>query len=358
MTAPTMPRHFLDIVDLDRGELRALLDRAHHMKAARVGRPASLDVHLERLSGVAPLPDAPSLDGRVLAMIFEKPSTRTRISFDVAMRHLGGETLLLNRDDLQLGRGESIDDTARVMSLYVDAVMLRVLSHSTLETFAAAATVPVINGLTDKSHPCQIIADIMTIEEALGGIIAGRRVAWVGDANNVATSFVHAAARLDFDLCIATPPSLAPAPELLAWADAEGARIDVSDDAVAAVREADCVVTDTWVSMGDDDREARIEALTPYQVNAELMAHADPSAIFLHCLPAYRGQEVTGDVIDGPQSRVIAEAENRLHAQKAILAWCLQDDGTEEDAAAAQRGAPGSQHAHAGVGDAGVGAAG
>ncbi|MEO0618898.1 MAG: ornithine carbamoyltransferase [Pseudomonadota bacterium] len=331
-------RHFLDISELSRADLRTIMDDAHTMKRARAaalgGVEPDLDQKLARLAGMTgPTPYA-DFSGRVLAMIFEKPSTRTRISFDVAMRHLGGETLLLNRDDLQLGRGESIEDTAQVMSRYVDVVMLRVLKHETLTTFAAAAKVPVINGLSDRSHPCQIIADLMTLEETIGGVVAGRSIAWVGDSNNVATSFVHAAARLDFELRIGAPPELGPSPELLKWAQREGAAIRVHDTARAAVENADCVVTDTWVSMGDENAEARIAALTPFRVDADLMAHAAPNAIFLHCLPAYRGQEVTGDVIDGPRSRVFDEAENRLHAQKAILAWCLRREADHQEAAA------------------------
>ncbi|MEL7543970.1 MAG: ornithine carbamoyltransferase [Pseudomonadota bacterium] len=331
-------RHFLDVSELSRADLRTILDNAHAMKraraASRVGVEPGMEQKLAQIAGIGgPMPDA-DFSGRVLAMIFEKPSTRTRISFDVAMRHLGGETLLLNRDDLQLGRGESIEDTAQVMSRYVDVVMLRVLKHETLTTFAAAAQVPVINGLSDRSHPCQIIADLMTLEESLGGIVAGRSIAWVGDANNVATSFVHAAARLDFELRIGAPAELGPSTDLLAWAEGEAAAITVHDTAQAAVQDADCVVTDTWVSMGDENAEERIAALTPFRVDAALMGHASPDAIFLHCLPAYRGQEVTSDIIDGPRSRVFDEAENRLHAQKAILAWCLRKEADQQEAAA------------------------
>lgn len=302
-----------------------MLDNAHAMKAARRSRARPI-------TNSEPAPTAPRpCEDKILAMIFEKPSTRTRISFDVAMRQLGGETLLLNKDDLQLGRGETISDTAKVMSRYVDAVMLRTSSHATLEELAANATVPVINGLSDYSHPCQILADLMTIEEAHGGTITGRTVAWVGDANNVATSFVHAAAKLAFELRIAAPQGLMPAPELVDWANSQDCALTVTENARQAVAGADCVVTDTWVSMGDTDADDRIAALTPYRVDAALMKAASADAIFLHCLPAYRGKEVTAEVIDGPQSLVFDEAENRLHAQKAVLAWCLETGIQEAD---------------------------
>ena len=257
-----------------------------------------------------------------LAMIFEKPSTRTRVSFDVAMRQLGGESISLNNSDLQLGRGESVADTARVLSRYVDAVMLRANSHASLIEFAENATIPVINGLTDLSHPCQVIADIMTFEESLGPI-AGQKIAWVGDGNNVATSWMHAAVRFSFKLAIASPGQLRPDKATLDKALREGADIVVTEDPVAAVEGADCVVTDTWVSMGQTDEGYRRQVLGPYAVTGELMERAASNAIFMHCLPAYRGHEVSADVIDGPQSVVFDEAENRLHAQKAILAWCL-----------------------------------
>lgn len=258
----------------------------------------------------------------VLVMIFEKPSTRTRVSFDVAMRQLGGQTIMLNHTDLQLGRGESIADTARVLSRYVDAIMLRVNSHDTLDEFAAHATVPVINGLTDSTHPCQIMADIMTFEE-IRGPIKGRSVAWVGDGNNVAASWMHAAVKFDFDLRIACPPSLRPNKSIVKWVEQHNGRLTITENAAEAVSGADCVVTDTWVSMGDKDAETRKTILKPYAVDSALMSKASEAAIFLHCLPAYRGNEVTDEVIEGPQSAVFDEAENRLHAQKSILAWCL-----------------------------------
>lgn len=301
-------RHFIDIDLLDRAGLRWMLDRAHKMKRAGRKLPANLRVK--------------AAEGAILAMIFEKPSTRTRVSFDVAMRQIGGETIVLNRDDLQLGRGETISDTAQVLSRYVDGVMLRVLKHTTLTEFVKHATVPVINGLSDYSHPCQIVADIMTFEEAHGPI-EGRSVAWVGDGNNVATSWVHAAVRLGFELRIATPKSLAPKRSLIDWARSEGGTVTVTTNARKAVAGVDCITTDTWVSMGDKNVKQRLADLAPYGVDAKMMKAASADAIFLHCLPAYRGKEVSAEVIDGPQSLVFDEAENRLHAQKAILAWCL-----------------------------------
>jgi len=240
----------------------------------------------------------------------------------VGMRELGGETLMLTGSEMQLGRGETIADTARVLSRYVDAIMIRTLDHEMVRELARSATVPVINGLTKMSHPCQIMADVLTFEEHRGPI-KGRTVAWTGDANNVLTSWVHAAARLDFRLRIAAPPELAPRPDVLTWAKAQGADIHVTTDAYEAVDAADVVVTDCWVSMGDEDEGRRHNLLQPYQVNAKLMAQAAEDAIFMHCLPAHRGEEVTDDVIDGPRSVVFDEAENRLHAQKGILAWCL-----------------------------------
>jgi ornithine carbamoyltransferase len=262
------------------------------------------------------------LKGRVLAMIFDRPSTRTRVSFDVAMRQLGGETIVLAGSEMQIGRGETISDTARVLSRYVDAIMVRMLDHAALAELARNATVPVINGLTRLSHPCQIMADVMTFEEHRGPI-AGRKVAWTGDANNVLASWVHAAARFDFRLDVASPRELGPSEELRTWAKDAGAEVRFLDDPQEAVAGADCIVTDTWVSMGDAEGERRHNLLKPYQVNARLMEKAKSDTIFMHCLPAHRGEEVTADVIDGPQSVVFDEAENRLHAQKGILAWCL-----------------------------------
>ncbi len=303
------PRHFLDIDQFDAGTLRRILDMGHAMKKAGKRVPAKL-----KPAGIA---DA------VLMLIFEKPSTRTRVSFDVAMRQLGGQTIALNHTDLQIGRGEPISDTARVVSRYVDIIMIRTNKHETLTELAEHATVPVINGLTDRSHPCQILADIMTFEEAKGPI-KGRAVAWTGDGNNVAASWVQASARLGFRLTLACPPQLNPENRILDWARREGANITLTDDPVEAVTGADCVVTDTWVSMGQQDEASRRKQLLgPYAVDERLMKKAAPEAIFMHCLPAYRGHEVSAAVIDGPQSVVWDEAENRLHAQKAILAWCL-----------------------------------
>jgi ornithine carbamoyltransferase len=300
-------RHFLDLSDFSGTEIRHLLSVGTELKAKRRrGEKAK-----ER-----------PLEGKVLAMVFDKPSTRTRVSFDVGMRELGGETLMLTGKEMQLGRGESIADTARVLSRYVDAIMIRTLDHAMVTELAQYATIPVINGLTKMTHPCQIMADIMTFEEHRGSI-QGRTVAWTGDANNVLASWVHAAARLDFRLNIASPPELAPRPELLSWAKQEGAQISVTTDAFEAAEGAHAVITDCWVSMGDDDEFRRQNLLKPYQVNSRLMGVADKDAVFMHCLPAHRGEEVTDEVMDGPQSVVFDEAENRLHAQKGILAWCL-----------------------------------
>ena len=314
-------KHFLDIDALDRKTLRAIIDSAAAMK--RKGRvPKNLRLHR----------------GAVLAMIFEKPSTRTRVSFEVAMHQLGGNSVVLDPQDMQLGRGETLADTARALSRYVDAIMLRTGPHETLTELAANASVPVINGLTCRSHPCQVMADVMTFEE-LKGPIKGRTIAWIGDANNVATSWVHAAARFGCKLKIASPKAFAPSPALLAWAKKEGADIELSEDPLQAARGADCVVTDVWVSMGDNDEKKRTEALRPFQVNGRVMAQAAKDAIFMHCLPAHRGDEVTAEVIDGPQSAVWDEAENRLHVQKAILAWCLSDDRPAKRRRVAKRGA-------------------
>jgi ornithine carbamoyltransferase len=302
------PRHFLDLDSIDAATLRRIVDAAHAMK--RAGRRVPREYKPE---GIADL---------VLMMIFEKPSTRTRVSFDLAMRQLGGGTIAFSDKDLQLGRGETIADTARVLSRYVDAIMLRSNSHDTLVELAANATVPVINGLTDLSHPCQIIADIMTFEEHRGPI-AGRSIGWVGDGNNVAVSWIHAASRFGFNLRLACPTELDPPAKVLDWARNEGANVTLTTSAETAIAGADCVVTDTWVSMGQTDKARRMQLLAPYGVDANLMSKAAKDAVFMHCLPAYRGHEVSADVIDGPQSVVLDEAENRLHAQKAILAWCF-----------------------------------
>jgi len=256
-------------------------------------------------------------------MIFERPSTRTRVSFEIAMRQLGGDTILLTAEEMQLGRGETLGDTARVLSRYVDAIMIRTLDANDLAELARYATIPVINGLTRLSHPCQVMADVMTFEEHRGPI-RGRTVAWSGDANNVLTSWMQAAARFEFELHVATPHELAPKKPLIDWIKSSGAPIRLYSDPDEAVKGADCVVTDTWVSMGDRNGARRHNLLRPYQVNARLMARAKPDAIFMHCLPAHRGEEVTDEVMDGPHSVVFDEAENRLHAQKGILTWCLQ----------------------------------
>jgi ornithine carbamoyltransferase len=299
-------RHFLDLDCIPRRQLREIINASRAMKR----KPAS-----GREKG--------PLAGRVLAMIFERPSTRTRVSFEVAMRQLGGEPILLTTEEMQLGRGETLADTARVLSRYVDAIMIRTLDHKQLLELAAFATVPVINGLTKHSHPCQVMADVLTFEEHRGAI-EGRIVAWTGDANNVLNSWAHAADRFKFELRIATPPELRPEKQLCDWINSSGATIRIGTDPEEAVKGADCVVTDTWVSMGDRNGARRHNLLKPYQVNARLMARAKPTAIFMHCLPAHRGEEVTDEVIDGPQSVVFDEAENRLHAQKGILTWCME----------------------------------
>ncbi len=304
-----VPRHFLDLDSYDTGVLRLVLNFAHSLKKAFKNGGGS----------------RPKLaEGAVLAMLFEKTSTRTRVSFDVAMRQLGGETIVLNHADMQLGRGETIADTARVLSRYVDAIMMRAASHDTLIELANYSEVPVINGLSNKSHPCQVLADLMTLEEKKGDV-ERLTVTWVGDCNNVATSWIHAAARFGFTLRLAAPKLLQPALTLMEWARAEGGKLSVLEDPAEAVAGADCVVTDVWVSMGQEERSAqRMDLLKPYQVNAALMEKAAKDAIFMHCLPAHRGREVTGEVIDGPQSVVFDEAENRLHVQRALLAWCLE----------------------------------
>ena len=305
-----MVRHFLDICDLTAEELRAIVDDAHARKALRKGWPkGKVDA------------DAPGRD-RVLAMIFEKNSTRTRFSFDAAIRQLGGDAIISTSSDMQLGRGETIEDTAKVLSRMVDAVMIRANSHADVERFAQVSTVPVINGLTDKSHPCQILADIQTIEEHRGAI-EGKTLAWISDGNNVCTSFIHAAARFGFTLNIACPADYKPSMKAMVFASESRAKVMVTQDPFEAVKNADVVLADTWVSMGDLDHDERLEAFEDYQVNEDLMKAARPDALFLHCLPVHRGEEVTDGVIDGPQSVVWDEAENRIHAQKAVLAWCF-----------------------------------
>jgi ornithine carbamoyltransferase len=304
------PRHFIDLWRFEGETLRALIQDAKARKAARAGWPKG------RIDS-----DAPARD-RTLAMIFEKNSTRTRFSFDAAIRQLGGDSIIATANDMQLGRGETIEDTAKVLSRMVDAVMIRANDHATLERFAAAAAVPVINGLSDASHPCQIIADLQAFEEHRGPV-TGKTLAWVGDGNNVCSSFIHVAAQLGFRLRIGCPHAYAPDQVDVARARARGAQIEITDDPAEAVNGAHAVIADTFVSMGDTDHDERLAALSPYQVDAALMARAATDAVFLHCLPAHRGEEVSDEVLDGPQSIVWDEAENRIHAQKAILAWCF-----------------------------------
>ena len=306
-------KHFLSLADLAPPDLRGILDAAHSTKAARAGLPKG---------AVDP---EPSLPGQTLAMIFEKSSTRTRFSFEQAMRQAGGSAIVANAGDMQLGRGEPVRDTARVLSRYVDAVMLRVNRHETISEFAEHASVPVINGLSDHNHPCQIVADVMTLEER-GVELAGSKVAWLGDGNNVCASFINAAPLAGFELHLSCPGEYAADPELINAARDKGATITLANSSQSAVDGAAAVVTDCWVSMGDTDAKERLRALAPYQVDATLMAEASPDATFLHCLPAYRGNEVTEEVMEGPQSAVWDEAENRLHAQKAVLGWSLKLD--------------------------------
>ncbi|MBK1870832.1 ornithine carbamoyltransferase [Taklimakanibacter albus] len=306
-------RHFLDISDFSAAELRAILDRSQAMKSARKGWPKGA------------VEQGAPLKGRVLAMIFQQPSTRTRVSFEVAMRQLGGEVLVISANDMQLGRGETIADTARVLSRYVDGIMIRAKQHDHLLELAEHASIPVINGLTNKSHPCQVMADIMTFEEHRGSIDR-HAVAWVGDGNNVATSWIHAMTKLGGELRLGCPTELAPDPDAVAWARREGGKVKVTTSAEEAVKDVSCVLADVWVSMHDTDAAARHNMLKPYQVNDALMRQARPDALFMHCLPAHRGEEVTAQVMDGPQSVVFDEAENRLHIQKSILLRCL---GTE-----------------------------
>ena len=306
-------RHFLDLHTTAADALRGILDDAARMKAARAGRPRGTP------------DDEQPLAGRIVALIFEKPSTRTRISFDVGVRQLGGHPLLLTGSEMQLGHGESIADTARVMSRYVDMIMIRTFDEATIQELADHATVPVINGLTNQSHPCQIMADILTYEEHRGPI-AGKKVVWAGDGNNVLASFIHASVQFGFDVVFTGPEQLDPPQKLLDWAAGKGRPVRIERDAETAVEGADLVVTDTWVSMHDAQttRERRHNMLRPYQVNERLMAHAKPDALFMHCLPAHREEEATSAVMDGPNSVIFDEAENRLHAQKAIMRWCLE----------------------------------
>ncbi len=305
--------HFLDIHLTDPTDLRQIMTSAAAMKAARLGRPRGA------------LDDEQPLKGHMVALIFEKPSTRTRVSFDVGVRQMGGQTMVLSGSDMQLGHGETIADTARVLSRYVDLIMIRTFDEAVLTEMAEFATVPVINGLTNRTHPCQIMADVMTFEEHRGPI-KGRKVVWSGDGNNVCASFLHAAGQFGFDLTFTGPSTLDPEPEFVALARSKGANVVIERDPVKAMAGADLVVTDTWVSMHDAQsaRERRHNQLRPYRVDAHLMSHAKPDALFMHCLPAHRDDEATSEVMDGPHSVIFDEAENRLHAQKAIMRWCLQ----------------------------------
>lgn len=305
MTNKQQPKHFLDLDVMSAADLRRIIDVSKAVKAKNF-----------------PNGNDKPFAGKSLAMIFEKPSTRTRVSFEIGMKKLGGEVVVLERESSQLGRGETVADTARVLSRYVDCVMVRTTKEQKLMELAEYATIPVINGLTDRTHPCQLMADVMTFEEHRGPI-KGKRVTWSGDGNNMATSWIHAAVRFDFELNIACPANLAPPRDVIDWAHAQGGKLRIMSDPSEAVKGADCVVTDTWVSMGDADTLDRHEQLRRFQVDDALMAKANPGAIFMHCLPAHRGDEMTASVIDGPQSVVWDEAENRLHAQQGILYWCL-----------------------------------
>jgi ornithine carbamoyltransferase len=305
-------KHFLDIHQTHATDLRAMIDKAHAMRSARNGQPKG-----------APDADQP-LAGRMVALIFEKPSTRTRVSFDVGVRQMGGQTMVLSGKEMQLGHGETIADTARVLSRYVDLIMIRTYEEATLLEMAEHATVPVINGLTNRTHPCQIMADVMTYEQHRGPI-AGKKVVWAGDGNNVCASFLHAAGQFGFDFTFTGPAQLDPEAAFVDFARAKGSAVQIERDPAIAVQGADLVVTDTWVSMHDPEsaKERRHNQLRGYQVNEALMARAKSDALFMHCLPAHRNDEVTSAVMDGPHSVVFDEAENRLHAQKAVMRWCL-----------------------------------
>ncbi len=305
----TNPTHFLDLHEVSAQQLRAMIDDAHAVKKARAGLPKGTK-------------DAGRpLEGHTLATIFEFPSTRTRVSFDMGMRQLGGDTMVLNSQDMQLGRGETIADTAQVLSRMVDMIMLRTDSHEKLLELAKNASIPVINGLSDFSHPCQLMADVLTFEEHRGPI-KDKVIAWSGDGNNMVTSWIHAAGQFGFELRVACPEELSPNPIALDWAKQMGAAVHVTRDPNEAASGADCLVTDTWVSMGDDVG-GRHNMLKPYQIDDAVMEKAKSDAIFMHCLPAHRDEEATTSVMDGPQSVIFDEAENRLHAQKAVLRWCM-----------------------------------
>ena len=302
--------HFLDLKDFTKPQLRAMLNGAASRKKARASQPkGAVDQDLP-------------LKGKAIALVFERPSTRTRFSFEMAIRQLGGEVFTVSGAEMQLGRGESIADTARVVSRYVDGIMLRAKEQGTLQEFAAAATIPVINGLTNRTHPTQVLADVLTLEEHRGAI-DGKRIAWVGDGNNVCASWIEAVGVLGGSLKIGSPESLRPRTEFLNWAKQNKAEVEVMTSPELAVAQADCVVTDAWLSMHDEDMENRHNLLRPYQVNDALMKLAAKDALFMHCLPAHRNEEVTDQIMDGPHSVVFDEAENRLHAQKAILLNCF-----------------------------------
>jgi len=298
-------RHFTDLSTVSADDLRGMLrdasTRKARLKAGEKSRP---------------------LDGKVLAMIFDKPSTRTRVSFDVGMRQLGGETIMLTGTEMQLGRSETIADTAKVLSRYVDAIMIRTTSHDRLVELTENATIPVINGLTDDTHPCQIMADILTFEEHRGPV-KGKTIAWTGDGNNVLHSLIEGSARFGYRMNMAVPLGSEPQDKFLNWARNNGGEVLLCHDAEQAVADANCVVTDTWISMNQEHRARGHNVFQPYQVNEALMKRAASDALFMHCLPAHRGEEVTDEVIDGPQSVVFDEAENRLHAQKSVIAWCM-----------------------------------
>ncbi len=310
----TTPKHFLSLADIQTSELRSILDEAHRMKKNRIGlRKGELDN------------DAP-LKGETIALIFEKSSTRTRFSFDMAIRQLGGSSITATSNDMQLGRGETIEDTAKVLSGYIDAIMLRAKNHETILNLAANANIPVINGLTDFNHPCQIMADLLTLEEQTtlkAGQLKNMTLTWVGDGNNVANSFINAAVKFKYKLRLSSPKGYEVKKSILDAARSHGADIEVIKNPLQACTGTDVVIADTFVSMGDKNSEKRLEDLSAYQVNDKLMNAAAKNSIFLHCLPAHRGEEVSASVIDGPKSVVIQEAENRLHAQKSIIKWCL-----------------------------------
>ena len=305
-------RHFLDRSSLLPRAVRYIIEKAKVLKIiAKEKKQSKGFIH----------PDMPLKD-QALAMIFEKPSTRTRISFEMAMHQLGGKTLVLQDQDMQISRGESISDTARVLSGFVDAIMMRANNHDNLLEMAKKSQVPIINALTNFSHPCQVMADVLTFEEHLGPI-TGKKIAWSGDVTNVAVSWIHAAALFDCELAIGCHRDYSPPKQVIDWIKDNNGRVTITENPINAVQGADCIITDTFISMGDKDVDKRLKDLSPYQINENLMKRAKPSAIFLHCLPAHRGEEVTKDIIDGPQSLVWHEAENRLHIQKAILLWCF-----------------------------------